>query len=131
MDLVGILTRFIKLTLERLITRKKCLHVPSVDLPVGTTHTNYFCEYVVKTLVDLGYRYEVLNYRYKVLSDGVVYDKDWDLPFTVDFERRTCSCKMWDQNLYPCIHAIAILHTRHEYYKVLSYVDSCYQSREI
>lgn len=36
-----------------------------------------------------------------------------------------------EQELYPCIHFIGILHERKEYYRVADYINSCYYRESI
>ena len=61
----------------------------------------------------------------------VVKDHELYYDFEVNFNERKCSCRMFQQNQYPCIHAIAVLHSRQEYYKVLSYVGDGYLTYNI
>ena len=61
----------------------------------------------------------------------VVKDHELYYDFEVNFNERKCSCRMFQQNQYPCIHAIAVLHSRQEYYKVLSYVGDGYLNYNI
>ena len=129
-SIFGALYRFICFTLDCLIQRKDCLHFNPSFGSNGHDNYNYFCSFVMKQLVGLGYQYEVLKYRYRV-NNNSVYDGEWDCLFDVDFSARKCSCKMWQQTLIPCIHAIAILHSRKEYHKVPFYVDDSYTTSKV
>ena len=95
----GTMYRFICLTLDCLIKRKKCLDYKESFEATDTLRYNHFCRYVVKQLVKIGYRYEVLKNRYQVQDDCSVFDSDWDCIFHVDFSTKQCSCMMWQQTL--------------------------------
>ena len=128
----GVLFRFVLLSFHQMNERRKCL-----ELSKGDTNYNEYCNYVMKELVHTGYLYEVLKSRYVIEQYnstnkvGVVKDTEWNLSFQVDFTTRKCSCGLFQNNKFPCIHAVAILHSNHEYYNVLSYVDHCYESKVI
>lgn len=128
----GVLYRFVLLSFNQMVERKKAL-----NLSKGNTDYNHFCNYVLKELVHPGYLYELLKNRYIIekfnaaTKVGVVKDLNWNLSFTVDFNLSKCSCNLFQNNKYPCIHAIALLHENREYYNVLSYVDHSYESKVI
>lgn len=89
-----------------------------------------YCSFIVKTLVRLGCIYEVFRDKYAV-NENTVYDDGWNETFVVDLEKRECTCLSFQQNKYPCIHAIAVLHTREQFSSVFSYVDDCYKRRAV
>ncbi|XP_022861867.1 uncharacterized protein LOC111382193 [Olea europaea var. sylvestris] len=42
--------------------------------------------------------------------------------FVVDIEQRTCTCRMLQVNLMPCLHALAVIaHTKRDTYSYCSY----------
>ena len=127
----GTISRFACLTLECLIKRKACLDFEKCCLLENAWNYNYFCRYIVHQLIMIGYRYEVLKSRYQVKNDSSVFDSDWDCIFHVDFSIRQCSCKMWQQTLHPCIHAVALLHSQRRYHEVFSYIDDSYKTQSI
>ena len=43
----------------------------------------------------------------------------------VDLENRTCACKRWQLIGLPCVHAMSVLLTQHEY--PFDFVDDCYK----
>ena len=89
-------------------------------------------------VVHLGYQYEMYSNRYTVLNPNSnikqlfkVKDDIWGCTFEVDFTKRECSCLHFQQMKCPCIHAIAVLHTKNMHYDVLSYVDDGYLNYNI
>ena len=89
-------------------------------------------------VVHLGYQYEMYSNRYTVLNPNSnikqlfkVKDDIWGCTFEVDFTKRECSCLHFQQTKCPCIHAIAVLHTKNMHYDVLSYVDDGYVNYNI
>ena len=89
-----------------------------------------YCSFIVRTLIRLGCIYEVFRDKY-VVKENTVYDDGWDETFTVDLEKRECTCLSFQQNKYPCIHVIAVLHKREQFSSVFSYVDDCYKRRDV
>lgn len=89
-----------------------------------------YCSFVVKTLVRLGCIYEVFRDQF-VVKENTVFDDGWNETFVVDLEKRECTCLSFQQNKFPCIHAIAVLHTREQFGSVFSYVDDCYKRRTV
>ena len=66
-----------------------------------------------------------------VVKENTVFDDGWNETFVVDLEKRECTCLSFQQNKFPCIHAIAVLHTREQFGSVFSYVDDCYKRRTV
>ena len=128
----GVLYRFVLLSFNQMIERRE-----SLELSKGDINYNHYCNFVMKELVHTGYLYEVLKNRYEIeqynstSKVGIVKDSEWNLSFQVDFNTRKCSCGLFQNNKYPCIHAVAILHNNAEYYNVLSYVDPYYELKVI
>ena len=99
---------------------------------------NYYSKYIMSHVVHLGYQYEMYSNRYTVLNPNSnikqlfkVKDAIWGCTFEVDFNKRECSCLHFQQMKCPCIHAIAVLHTKNMHYDVLSYADDGYVNYNI
>ena len=94
-----------------------------------------YCKFVIKEMVNTGYLYEIIKDRYKMegYADGVwnVFDKTLRVTFSVDFASKKCSCGLFQQFLYPCIHAVCILHCQGKYCDVLDFVDNRYKNDSI
>lgn len=129
-DLFNVFQRFVLVAVKFMDTRYN-----SLDLhPVREGEVEYpdpvYCSFVVRSIIRLGCIYEVFKDKFEV-QNNTVFDYSWYECFTVDLERRECTCLSFQQNKYPCIHAIAILHERRQFGSVFSYVDDCYKRRSI
>ena len=133
----GCIYRFFIVAFNQMHYRKQDTFCLDPELKDYTKNYNYYCKFILKELSFLGYYYEVNQDHYEVNKTMnragmyVVKDHEWNCDFEVNFSERKCSCRMFQQNQYPCIHAIAVLHSRQEYYKVLSYVGDGYLNYNI
>ena len=133
----GVLYRFVLVALDQMRIHKKELKLVDGDDNNLSKNKDEYCKYVMNQVVHIGYTYEVLKSRYNVekynqsTNTGLVEDYEWNLKYYVDLENRQCSCGKFQNMLFPCIHAIAILHSANRYYDVLSYVDDEYKTEVI
>ena len=61
----------------------------------------------------------------------VVYDKSWEEEFKVDFFHRRCGCGQFQENGYPCVHALFVLHQKNMLDDVESYIDEGYYRKNV
>ena len=134
----GLLYRFILVALNQMKNRR--VEVQSFEQSEMKLYKNYnyYSKYIMSHVVHLGYQYEMYSNRYTVLNPNSnikqvfkVKDDIWGCTFEVDFTKRECSCLHFQQMKCPCIHAIAVLHTKNMHYDVLSYVDDGYVNYNI
>ena len=56
----------------------------------------------------------------------VVHDNSWNEEFKVEFSRRRfgcrCGCGQFQENGYPCVHALFVLHQKNMLDKDLQYL---------
>ena len=54
----------------------------------------------------------------------VVHDNSWNEEFKVEFSRRRrgCDCGQFQENGYPCVHALFVLHQKNMLDKDLQYL---------
>ena len=64
------------------------------------------------------------------LHNFTVTHKPSNKTFTVDIRDNTCTCHHIHWKKYPCIHYIAVLHSRKDYIEVWRAVDKMYTRRE-
>ena len=127
----NIFLRFIMLTYKRMEVRLKILDLHEENqedyVPSPT-----FGHWVTKRVIQLGYTYTVFKSMYKVhVQDNTVEDAFWEMDFQVDLGNKTCTCGYAEQDKYPCIHIIALLHERKEFYRVAEFIDDCYKRESI
>ena len=60
-----------------------------------------------------------------------VYDKDYKTVYTVKLREVSCSCHVPYWSKLPCLHIIAVLHSRQEYTRVWSMIGSMYLINEV
>ncbi|TMX02710.1 hypothetical protein EJD97_020263, partial [Solanum chilense] len=51
------------------------------------------------------FAHRIANYKFSVTGHGDVA--------TVDLQRRTCTCRIFDMDKIPCLHAMAALRSQH------------------
>ena len=127
----NIFLRFIILTYKRMIRRLAILELRQENqedyVPSPT-----FGHWVTKRVIQLGYSYIVFKSMYKVsVQDNIVEDLFWEMDFQVDLNNNTCTCGFAEQDKHPCIHIIALLHERKEFYRVADLIDDCYKRESI
>ena len=61
----------------------------------------------------------------------VVRDRSWGKLFQVDLCHHRCSCGQFQENGYPCVHALYILHREKKYDQVVSYIDEGYRTERV
>ena len=61
----------------------------------------------------------------------VVYDNSWEEEFKVDFFHRCCGCGQFQENGYPCVHALFVLHQKNMLDDVESYIDEGYYRKSV
>lgn len=129
-DLFNVFQRFVLVALQFMDKRYTSLNLH----PVAEGEVEYpdpvYCPFIVSSIIRLGCIYEVFKDKF-VVRNNMVLDFSWGEYFTVNLERRECTCLSFQQNKYPCIHAIAILHERKQFSSVFSYVDDCYKRQSI
>ena len=64
------------------------------------------------------------NCEAKPSGNGIFEIEERGTPYTVDLQKRTCSCRRWDLSGIPCWHAVSAL--RHDQISPESYVSKCY-----
>ena len=135
----GCIYRALIISLLQMYKRKKLVESVDDEEMYYRDNYNYFCDYIVQEMVRLGYTYEVVSNKYKVLveksneaeEEWVVKDEEWNNEYTVNLKMHCCSCLYFQQNKAPCIHAISVLHFNKQYHRVMSYVDEHYKSFSI
>ena len=134
----GLLYRFILVALNQMKNRRVEVQSFAKNEMKLYKNYNYYSKYIMRYVVHLGYQYEMYSNRYTVLNPNSnikqlfkVKDAIWGCTFEVDFNKRECSCLHFQQMKCPCIHAIAVLHTKNMHYDVLSYVDDGYVNYNI
>ena len=129
-NLFYVFQRFVYVEVKFMDKRYKSLELH----PVAEGEVEYpdpvYGSFIVRSIIRLGCIYEVFKDKF-VVHDNTVFDFSWNESFTVNLERRECTCLAFQQNKYPCIHAMAILHERKQFDSVFSYVDDCYKRRSI
>ena len=60
-----------------------------------------------------------------------MYDKSWEEEFEVDFFHRRCGCGQFQENGYPCVHALFVLHQKNMLDDVESYIDEGYYRKNV
>ena len=60
-----------------------------------------------------------------------MYDKSWEEEFEVDFFHRRCGCGQFQENGYPCVHALFVLHQKNMLDDVESYIDKGYYRKNV
>lgn len=129
-NVFDVLQRFVLVAVRIMDSRYNSLDLHPVAEGVVEYPDPVYCSFVVSSIIRLGCIYEVFKDEF-VVRDNTVLDYGWNELFTVDLERRECTCLSFQQNKYPCIHAIAILHERKQFSSVFSYVDDCYKRQSI
>ena len=65
----------------------------------------------------------------------VVHDNSWNEEFKVEFSRRRfgcrCGCGQFQENGYPCVHALFVLHQKNMLDKVDLYIDEGYLRKNV
>ena len=64
-----------------------------------------------------------------------VHDNSWNEEFKVEFSRRRCGCGcgcgQFQENGYPCVHALFVLHQKNMLDDVESYIDKGYYRKSV
>ena len=92
---------------------------------------NKGCPYVprcIETVVHRGHDYEVLKDDYH-MDVGLSQVTQGNQTYEVDFSNFSCSCAVPQQTKLPCIHMIAILHTKKLYSSVVQLIPHNYLKR--
>ena len=134
----GLLYRFILVALNQMKNRRVEAQSFAKNEMKLYKNYNYYSKYIMRYVVHLGYQYEMYSNHYTVLNPNSnikqlfkVKDAIWGCTFEVDFNKRECSCLHFQQMKCPCIHAIAVLHTKNMHYDVLTYADDGYVNYNI
>ena len=63
-----------------------------------------------------------------------VYDNSWDEEFKIDFSHHyssTCGCGQFQENDYPCVHPLFVLHQKNMFDDLKSSMDEEYLRKNV
>lgn len=128
----NIFNRFVYITYTRLELRYVNLALHDRQEGIRDFPDPIFGQWVTSAVAKIGYSYIVLKYMYTVnIEENSVYDKFWNDTYIIDLDDSSCSCGLYYHQQFPCIHMIALLHERKEYYRVADFISDCYKRRKI
>ena len=87
-------------------------HLVSVHLQNPSSSRSSCYREEIECVQDMSYReeeWESCDNGEKRSPVYVVYDKSWEEEFKVDFFHRRCGCGQFQENGYPCVHALFVL----------------------
>ena len=140
----NIIHRFIVLALTFSTRRLECLELRPDPKPQSNEvppPNPTWCQYICKALPRVGHHAVVKGTsvfeicREEEAEEGcgggeecslvnIVHDNSWNEEFKVEFTRRRCGCGcgQFQENGYPCVHALFVLHQKNMLDKDLQYL---------
>ena len=145
----NIIHRFIVLALTLSTRRLECLDLRPDPKPRSgevPPPNPTWCQYICIALPRVGHQsvvkgskvYEIRHVDDEEGDNGeehfpvyFVYDNSWDEEFKVELSHRHCGCGQFQENGYPCVHALFVLHQKNMLDDVESYIDEGYLCKNV